>query len=706
MTYLQWRRRGYVRLAIAGWTLLSGLQIQAFSTSIESIAFPFDAATFLIDEDNFGIVNGRISAGVNYKSVGDIQGLYAPPFVSSDFFLRFALNGSPVPTAQGTWLPWEVTRFGVVDGVTIESSTLLFSGAAAGEIAFRMTSDSDKTVEFQLEATGTLDLNQVWEFARPVSESPSLSRMEGDMLLLEQGNLAIALAVIGAENIAATEGSNLLTASLPLTAASPTTVRVAFAMGRTSDVEEVLGTWKQNPESIRLDSVARLGNRAQGLLDRLPSLESDNAALMRLYNRSLVHMITNRWEVPQFVLNPYYATGSIKGGCVCNYLWNYGENWEIMPLFDPEAVKTHIKQFLSINLTEHFAFLPITGEGFGPWYMVNQEKILGSIYYYVLLTGDTAFLDEAVDGKTVYDLVLYHAQAREEDPKSPVELIDYGPSNSHLELRREYAYNHVMPDLNGRRYTNYWYAARTCELAGRPQPFLMERAEALRAKLHDELWDPEAKWFAFRNGEGQMELRYTIQLFKLFNNPILTPESEAGLLSHLNETEFLGEYGLHSMSKTDPAYDAVDIDNGGGGACTCFPPQIAERLYKAGHPQQADDILRRILWWGEHLPYWGDSIVADKIDYRKDTPLQCTFDGLTVAQSIIFGVCGVNVNDDGTVRVAPRLPSFCNELRLKNVQVRGQTFDVNIQKDEFSVNVNGDVMMANEGTWIDLPANQ
>src|SRR5690606_4129057 len=117
-------------------------------------------------------------------------------------------------------------------------------------------------------------------------------------------------------------------------------------------------------------------------LDRLPTLESDNESLVRLYNRSLVHMITNRWEVPQFVLNPYYATGSIKGGCVCNYLWNYGENWEIMPLFDPEAVKSHIKQFLSINLTELFAFLPITGEVFGPWYMVNQEKILGSIYYY------------------------------------------------------------------------------------------------------------------------------------------------------------------------------------------------------------------------------------------------------------------------------------------------------------------------------------
>ena len=37
----------------------------------------------------------------------------------------------------------------------------------------------------------------------------------------------------------------------------------------------------------------------------------------------------NKWEVPEFKLNPYYSTGSVKGGCVCNYLWisaRYGKS--------------------------------------------------------------------------------------------------------------------------------------------------------------------------------------------------------------------------------------------------------------------------------------------------------------------------------------------------------------------------------------------
>lgn len=424
--------------------------------------------------------------------------------------------------------------------------------------------------------------------------------------------------------------------------------------------------------------------RVKEFLDRVPRFSCDNGALERLYNRSLVHALMNKWDVPEFKLHPYYSTGSVKGGCVCNYLWDFGEVWEILPLIDPEAVKAHIKQFLGIDLTKHFAFLPITGEGFGPWYMVNQEKIIGLVYYYVMNTGDTAFLKDTVGGRSILDHVLEHATFGD-DAGKPVALIDYGESNSHLELRKDLKYNHVMPDLNGRRYNNYAFAAKLSELAGKPRPDLLERAEALKKVLHEELWDPQTKWFAFKNGKGEKELRYTCQLFKLFNSPVLTDESLHGLLSHWNTTEFLGDYGLHSLAKGDPAYDENDVDNGGPGACTCFPPQIMERLYKSGHAAEADELLKRILWWGEKLPYWGDSLYADRPDYRKDTPLQCAIDGLTLAQMMIFGLFGITPNADGSIAINPHLPPFAMEMALHDVKLRGRTFDVTVQGHKFFV---------------------
>jgi hypothetical protein len=276
-----------------------------------------------------------------------------------------------------------------------------------------------------------------------------------------------------------------------------------------------------------------------------------------------------------------------------------------------------------------------------------------------------------------------------DDLAKPVALIDYGPSNSHLELRRQYAYNHVMPDLNGRRYANYVLASQLAEAAGKPAPYLCQRAEALRGVLKERLWDPRTRWFDFVNAQGRREARYTVQVFKLFSSPVLDAEEEAGLLGHLNEREFLSEFGLHSMAKTDPAYDQVDIDNGGGGACTCFPPQIAERLYKAGRHEVAADILRRTLWWGDCLPYWGDSLVANFKDYRKDTPLQCTLDGVTVAQCLIFGMLGVSAEFDGRIAIDPHPPAWASRIELVRLKIRGRSIDILVGDGQYEVRTAG-----------------
>ncbi|MBX7256636.1 MAG: hypothetical protein K1Y02_09770 [Candidatus Hydrogenedentes bacterium] len=677
------------------------LQAMATAAAPSDDPFAFDLRKLTHEEDHFGIVNGLVSAGINYKSLGDVNGLYSPPYVSSDFRLRILVDGQPIAMEGGYWQTHRVEAQRESDGVVFSSDSTLLNGRRALVVALTIE-PRDGSREFSIEChvSGTLDRNTSWEFARPQSQTATTPEIADTLLTLAQGDMAVG--VLPVDDGAWDATGSIWKTTVHAGKNEPARVRFIVTIGSKVEAQkscrDILGRGVTGAlDEADSEHASRVDNLP------LPRFSSDNQELTDLYNRSLVHALTNRWDVPEFKLNPYYSTGSIKGGCVCNYLWNFGENWEIMPLFDPEASKTHIKQFLSIDLTKHFAFLPLTGEGFGPWYMVNQEKILGLIYYYVLITGDTAFLDEKVGDKTIFDLVLYHATVLD-DTSKPVALIDYGPSNSHLELRRQYAYNHVMPDLNGRRYTNYWYAARIGEMAGKPQPQLMERAEQLKQVLNAELWDPQAKWYAFRNEKGEKELRYTCQIFKLFNSAVLTPETEAGLLSHLNTHEFLGEYGLHSLSKLDPAYDPADVDNGGPGACTCFPPQIAERLYKSGHAAEADDMIKRILWWGQKMPYWGDSIYADRQDYRKDTPLQCTFDGLTVAQCIIFGMFGIAPNADGTVVISPHRPDYLNTLSLKGLNLRGHSFSVTVKSDHFEVKEGKQVTRSPLSKPVTLPA--
>lgn len=174
--------------------------------------------------------------------------------------------------------------------------------------------------------------------------------------------------------------------------------------------------------------------------------------------------------------------------------------------------------------------------------------------------------------------------------------------------------------------------------------------------------------------------------FKLFGSKVLDAEQEAGLLGHLlDEREFLAQFGLESMAKTDIAYDPVDYDNGGGGCFTAFPAAIAERLYKAGRPDVSENILKRILWWGERTPYWGDSFAANEIAYRRDTPLQSTIDSAVAAQCIIFGMFGVRAEFNGDVRIDPHPPAFSPKLTLTGLRLRGHVLDITVDGPEYEV---------------------
>ncbi len=655
--------------------------------------FAMDGARNIVQEEHFGIVNGKLTSGIRYQNVLGVAGLWAPPYVSSDFALDITALGERIPTERYVWHPYHVERAGTVQGIEAHSITMLVPGLRAGllEISFKNPGLEARTIPLKISAKGTLDnagpadpLGRTgWSFSTPVSRTPTTRSLSDGALLLEQGDLAIVLHASDA--IAWSVGTQYGEGSVTVLPAGTVRLYIAFGIGPKAEAQAACKTLLADPEQALKDAHAAYANRVEDLFEKLPRLESNSPELEQFYYRSLVPLLMNRWDVPDFVLNPYYSTGSVNGGCVGNYLWDFGGNWELFPLVDPEATKTHIKQFLAIDTTKHFAFDPTTGVAFGPWYPVNQEKIVGLIYYYVKHTGDTDFLQDTVDGKTLLDHAVANAMYGD-DINQPVGLIDYGPSNSHLELRRGFPYNHVMPDLNGRRYQTYLLAADLTELAGQPLPYLRQRAEDLKAVLKRELWNEQVRWFEFRNGEGQKDVRLTVQMFKLFGSNVLDAGQEAGLLSHLtSEREFLAKFGLESMSKTDIAYDPVDYDNGGGGCFTAFPAAIAERLYKAGHPAISEDILKRILWWGNRTPYWGDSFAANEIAYRRDTPLQSTIDSAAVAQCVIFGMFGVRAEFNGDLRIDPHPPAFAPRLALKGLRIRGHVLDIAIDGTTYEV---------------------
>jgi hypothetical protein len=643
----------------------------------------------ILAEEHFGIVNGHITTNVLHSKVLSFRTLFAPPYASSNFMFEGRAFGELVKTQAYSWAPQEVHREGDVQGVKVASTLTLIEGqrALGLEITLENTTRDRARVPLLFSITGGMDYITAWEFQRPKAEKPVWTQDKGDLLIRRNDTGGIAVAAAGAK-MKWEEFSSHWKTTVTLKSGQTRTLHLLLAMGEADAAEQVARDLLKNPSAALQRSRTAWTKRAGEMLQRLPRFSAADTRLERFYYRSAVHLLLNRWEVPEFILHPFYSTGSVNGGCVSGYLWDFGEGWEILPLVDPAALREHVKAFLNINLTRHFAFNPLGGAGWGPWYYINQEKIVFLIYHYVLLSGDTRFLQERVNGQRILDWVVHHAMHGDERKKQ-ANLIDYGAGNHHLELRREYRYDHYLPDMNMRRYAVYEAADALCKLADEQPLDFRDRAEKLKRLIKKEMWSGKDKWWYFLNNKGCKELRYTMQMFKLIGSGVLDKHQQEALIGHINQREFLSEFGMHSMSKLDPAYDQVDIDNGGGGAYCSFPPQIIERLYKTGHADKAEDILGRILWWGDRLPYWSDSFVANAMDYRRDTPLQNTIGAVAGAQAIIFGMFGIQVTAQGRISVNPAPPSFSQEIALKGMRVCGTEFNVQVGGGTYEISVHG-----------------
>ena len=667
--------------AFASFALL-GFMLPAFAAEPEDYAremdesFGIGSGKSIIAANDLGLVNGHVTFNGRIEDVTLVKGLYAPPYYCNDFVLALLFDGRRIAATNYFWRPEVLVREGASKTWRIVSRLYPIADRRGGILEVEVTNGAVTPADLALrfDMVGTVGHRKHWGFGRPMSE---FGWSDGVFSLVSGPPTKAAVAwTLGADNDAE------LKAVLPGT---KRTFHVAFALGAPDEAGSIVRTAVADPRQAIGTSVAAWRERVRRLTDRMPRFETDDAALQRLYFRSLLHLLLTEWNVDEFVAKPYRATGGLNGGCICNYLWNFGGPYRLWPLLDPQSLKDHLKVFLKLDLTKCFAFAPSDGSPQGPYYPINQEKILFCIDAYVRETGDIAYLREVLGGKTMVEWAVQMALTHDDLSKDAV-LADYGKAGkSHLELRKDYLYDGVMPDLNLRRIALLHMADGLCRMAGYdPKVDLVGRAEALKKLVRKELWDADAGWFRAICSDGKPTLRYTMQMFKAlgWGEKVLDKDIEAALVKRLMDPrEFLGTHGVHSLSKLDPAYDENDVDNGGPGACPSFAPAICDRLFRDGYHREANEIFVRLQWLGDSLPYWGDSQYADRADYRRDTPLQCDVEGACLAQTIIFGLFGVTIDDGLRVSFDPHLPKGVGHMRISNLRLAGKTYEVDCSSD-------------------------
>lgn len=662
------------------------------------------SSSILFPED-CGLINGYFTLNGWFTDVAMIRGIYAPPYFSSDFLLSVYFGGKRVHADSYRWAPDVLIRRGAACGCKIESRLVPLAEKQAAILAFDITNTCGKAVQIplQVEMRGTLNESSQWGFSKPVPEKNGLDycAFEDDCFYFSKTNIKASVSLtwsaISLSKPLASK-NNMLAPASDLTVL-PNKKLSFYLLISVGEIEGLRDVFKQMPERLIEEAREHWNRRVKALYSVMPNISCSDKAFENLYDRSLLHLLLNEWRLDVFVIKPYYATGGINGGCIGCYLWNYGEPYRLWSMLNPTSARQHLKIFLKLDLANCYAFNPTDGAPFGPYYPVNQEKIILLTHAYVMQTGDVEFLNAQFNGRRIIDYIVEQALMHDELDKDAV-LVDYGNGNHHLELRKEFRYDGIMPDLNLRRCVNFHLADKLCRLADvKPPVDLLKRAENLRNLIRKELFDKKIGWYSFILSDGKKDFRYTMQVFKAlgWEDWAMGEEEETALIKHLmNKSEFRGDYGLHSLSKLDEAYDVNDIDNGGPGSCISFTPAVIDRLYQGGRIKEAETLLRSLTWLAEDLPYWGDSQRADVREYRRDTPLQNDIQGAAIAQTFIFGVFGIKVNDDFTVTIAPHLPENVECMRLDNVRLAGHVFSIECCRGSAPVVTDGNQIYSGE----------
>src|ERR1017187_1971273 len=157
--------------------------------------FDLEGKRILQDEDHLGIVNGKLTAGINYRDVAGLAGLWAPPFVSSNFIFDSRVDGAKVPTSKWLWRPFQVERVGSLGEVSVSTVTTMIYGHRAAVVSFTFKNSGHNSVPLEFFTLGWLDSVADWGFVRPGSRTETTLLAVGQRLTLRQGEMSMVLAI-------------------------------------------------------------------------------------------------------------------------------------------------------------------------------------------------------------------------------------------------------------------------------------------------------------------------------------------------------------------------------------------------------------------------------------------------------------------------------------------------------------------------------
>jgi hypothetical protein len=638
-----------------------------------------------------------------------IRSVTFPPFSTGDAITARAYIGGRLVGSYGadvafTWRADRVVREARLGDLDARTTTVVVPGEMAVVVQLELTNRAGAAVDVPIRlvtASGVTRQDTRWNNALAPGETDNeVAPVDGRAAVGFTARGSSAAVVQGVDRSAKTTGNVLeLTASI-----APGEVwRVGFVLAVGPDPGAALVCFDRVVADVpgaivaaerlwqaELNAMFTPGNDSFG--GHLPVLETDNAALRRLYYMGALGVLYFRRDSPYSVIGRAYDTLMPRYWASATFIWDYFLSTRVHALLDPAVMRRHLEHWMASDTHTHLGTDWLTGQPIGYWYSINDLAMTRMMTDYVAYSGDESWFDTHLDGDASGRTVLEHLDrivTAYRDLTLDHGLADYGGIDNLLECVSSYI--HAVASLNA---GNVWSLRKSAALHEHRGDLelaatLRKEADELAAAVKT-LYVDGSGHFAARYPDGSdVPVRHCLDFFQVLLGM-------HGDLSDQQRTEmadfFVRELQtplwMQALSPADPdAVFSVRPDHQWNGAYPAWPAESALALLRIGRDDIVGPWLQGLAASTNQGPlaqaHFAETAVApDGSGARKAPPdipwvtdWTCSSAGSWVGM-VIDGVFGVDVGADGTVTATPQLAAIDPGARLLGLRVRGVDYDV------------------------------
>jgi hypothetical protein len=414
---------------------------------------------------------------------------------------------------------------------------------------------------------------------------------------------------------------------------------------------------------------------------QLPKFSSKNKQLELYYYRCMLSVLMSRYENPNYISDVFWAVGT----------WPFTISWDnsyasdVIAMLDPESLKGAIlTDFEHVKLKR--TYVGWNGAYWDNLYIQEPFALQIMIEAYVRHTGDYSLFEIEASGASVWEWMQRWVKELQTNYTNDLGLVDVGYNTEKIIEIRTDGYNHAVPIVNTLTIDLLYTMADWAETLGEDKlhQTYFDDAEKLKELVNKHLWNEELGWYDNLYPDGTKGTIWTYHLFDLLGTDYLPDHQVYRLVTHLQEGEFLGEFGVYSIARRDSVHwDLIDSDWGGGGQYAGMPGRISRNLYQKGFAGKGWDVLKRHIRYVDYFPYLPQNPRTDTPEQdRSSMPLEISAGaGL---EAIVFGTFGIRMEGEKLI-IKPFNHEDIGEATLTNFRFNGRTYGIQLDRKTFSV---------------------